>query len=192
MKRAQLTPEDDADKNRWRTPLALFRALDLRFRFRLDAAAGPENALCRSFFTEADDGLAKSWRIARTLGGSVWLNPPYSKTALPLFMEKCVKEAQAGATVVALVPATMEVRWMHDFVVGVAAEDWLFNRRLAYRHAVTGEPMGNSNFASQLVVYTPEGAVGGVTRFGGMTREGVPTTAADREYWQERMMRRAA
>ncbi|MDH0752583.1 phage N-6-adenine-methyltransferase [Citrobacter freundii] len=43
------TPADQRDL--WRTPPALFAALDAEFCFQLDAAAAPHNALCRKFIT---------------------------------------------------------------------------------------------------------------------------------------------
>ncbi len=41
------TPADQRDL--WRTPPALFAALDAEFCFQLDAAAAPHNALCRQY-----------------------------------------------------------------------------------------------------------------------------------------------
>lgn len=43
------TPAEQRDL--WRTPPALFAALDAEFCFQLDAAAAPHNTLCRKFIT---------------------------------------------------------------------------------------------------------------------------------------------
>lgn len=93
----------------WETPQDFFDALNLRFRFELDAAALPQNAKCRRFFTPADDGLRQEWR------GSVWLNPPYGRE-LPAWMRKARASALEGATVVCLVPARTDTRWWQDNV----------------------------------------------------------------------------
>lgn len=55
-----------------RTPRPLWDALNAEHRFTLDVAASAENALCPTFYTATDDGLAQPWH------GSVWCNPPYS------------------------------------------------------------------------------------------------------------------
>lgn len=62
------TPADQRDL--WRTPPALFAALDAEFCFQLDAAAAPHNALCRKFISEKkpDDGTSDVWGIGITGG----------------------------------------------------------------------------------------------------------------------------
>ena len=43
----------------WETPQFLFDALDKEFGFEFDVCATPDNAKCRRFYTEEDDGLAQ-------------------------------------------------------------------------------------------------------------------------------------
>jgi phage N-6-adenine-methyltransferase len=73
--RAQNHPQqkvnDDVD-DRSVTP-EVFAALHARFRFTIDAAASPSNALLARYWTRDDDALGKSWA-----GERVWCNPPYS------------------------------------------------------------------------------------------------------------------
>lgn len=45
----------------WATPPEFFKALDAEFHFTLDVCATAENAKCRNYFTEEQDGLAQSW-----------------------------------------------------------------------------------------------------------------------------------
>ena len=59
---------------KWATPQDFFDKLNEEFHFTLDAAASPENAKCRKYFTEQDDGLTKSWK-----GETVFVNPPYCR-----------------------------------------------------------------------------------------------------------------
>ncbi|MCL9231089.1 phage N-6-adenine-methyltransferase [Salmonella enterica subsp. enterica serovar Enteritidis] len=70
------TPADQRDL--WRTPPALFAALDAEFCFQLDAAAAPHNTLCRKFITAEQNTLETSWADYLNVPGYVWLNPPYS------------------------------------------------------------------------------------------------------------------
>lgn len=50
----------------WATPQNFFNSLDSEFSFTLDPCACPENAKCKKFFTEKDDGLSQDW------GGSAY------------------------------------------------------------------------------------------------------------------------
>jgi phage N-6-adenine-methyltransferase len=73
--------------------------------FTLDAAATPENAKARRFFTKDDDALAQSWGQHEV----VWLNPPYSRIAA--FTDKALEESQR--LIVMLVPARTDTQWWH-------------------------------------------------------------------------------
>ena len=68
------TPADQRDL--WRTPPAIFSALDAEFCFQLDAAAAPHNALCRKFITVEQNTLETPWADYLNVPGYVWLNPP--------------------------------------------------------------------------------------------------------------------
>lgn len=85
----------DAAKDEWQTPLWLYLLLDNEFKFNLDAAATPKNALCQDYFcdhrkypTALGDGLISSW------WGNVFVNPPYSQ--LKKWVEKSYIEVQKG------------------------------------------------------------------------------------------------
>ena len=45
----------------WATPQSFFDQLNNEFRFTLDPCATAENAKCRSFYTQEDDGLKQDW-----------------------------------------------------------------------------------------------------------------------------------
>ena len=97
-----------SQKEEWGTPPAFFQGLDAEFGFTLDVCAHPATAKCARFFTRADDGLRQDW------GQEIcWMNPPYGRL-LPQWMEKAVTSWQAGATVVALVPARTCTQWWHQ------------------------------------------------------------------------------
>jgi phage N-6-adenine-methyltransferase len=129
----------------WATPKAVFAALDAEFHFDLDVCADATNAKCARFFSAADDGLAQEWP------GTVWLNPPYGRHGggIAAWMEKARESAQAGATVVCLVPARTDTRWWHESAMR-AAEVRLVKGRLSFGAGDNPAP-----FPSAIVVFRP-------------------------------------
>lgn len=92
----------------WATPQAFFDKLNLIYGFELDVCATPENAKCVRYFTKEQDGLTQEWR------GVCWMNPPYGRT-IGKWVKKAYESAQAGATVVCLLPARVDTAWWHDY-----------------------------------------------------------------------------
>jgi len=92
----------------YQTPPELFAELDAEFNFTLDAAASTDNALCAKFFTTAEDGLLQDWS-----GQTVFVNPPYARWQLFRWVEKAAASAGQNATVVMVVPASVETAWFH-------------------------------------------------------------------------------
>jgi phage N-6-adenine-methyltransferase len=119
----------------WSTPQDLFDEFDAEFGFGLDVCATAENAKCARYFTRADDGLARQW------AGSCWMNPPYSTIAA--WVRKAWESAQAGATVVCLVPSRTDTAWWHDYCA--RGEVRFLQGRLRFNGAKT--------FASAVVVF---------------------------------------
>lgn len=130
----------------WCTPPALFAALDKEFAFTLDAAASDDNALCATYFTKASDALTQTW------SGTVYCNPPYGP-GIGAWIAKGYAEAQAGSTVVMLVPARTETAWWHDYVMR-AAEVRLIRGRLSFINDYDGAGH-NAPFPSCIVVFRP-------------------------------------
>lgn len=126
----------------WETPADLFAALDAEFGFTLDVCAIAENAKCRAFYSPADDGLAHDWI------GACWMNPPYGRE-IGRWVAKAYESAQAGATVVALVPARTDTAWWHDYVTQAEAVRY-FRGRIRFGEAAHGAP-----FPSAVVVFRP-------------------------------------
>lgn len=81
-------------KEDWRTPPWVVRGIEALhgIRFTLDAAADPDNAQAPAYLSIVNDGLTAGWGR----GDVVWLNPPYSPTMTPAFMEKAAREARRG------------------------------------------------------------------------------------------------
>jgi len=98
----------------WGTPPDLFAYYDQEFHFTLDVCALPANARCPAYFSPADDGLRQSW------SGTCWCNPPYGHGQLKFWVKKAYQEAQAGATVVMLIPARTNETWWHRYCLRAA------------------------------------------------------------------------
>lgn len=98
----------------WETPQEFFDKLDDEFHFTLDACATSENAKCKRFYDEVQDGLTQSWN------GVVWCNPPYGRKITGKWVKKGYESALGGATVVMLLPARTDTAWFHDYVYGKA------------------------------------------------------------------------
>ena len=93
--------------NEWQTPPALFAQLDKEFHFTLDPCATPENAKCQKFYTQADDGLSKSWANER-----VFMNPPYGRE-IGHWIRKAYLET--SALVVCLIPSRTDTKYWHEY-----------------------------------------------------------------------------
>jgi phage N-6-adenine-methyltransferase len=94
------------------TPAEVFRPLNERFRFTVDACASAENAKCERYWTAEQNGLTQSWA-----GERVWCNPPYSHPNLDRWLDKAWQQAESAELVVMLVPANRtEQRWWQQRV----------------------------------------------------------------------------
>lgn len=103
----------------WSTPDYFFKRLNTEFNFHLDVCATPQNRKCARFYTEADDGLSKSWEVHPS--GAVWCNPPYKRGVIGKWVEKAHAEADyLQVTVVCLLPARTDTAWFQDYVLPYA------------------------------------------------------------------------
>ena len=94
----------------WETPDELFKELDSKYHFTLDACARPENAKCKKFFTVKEDGLAQDWK-----GHTVFCCPPSGRGNLRRWVQKAAKEAKKkGTTVVMLLPVSTDSKWFQE------------------------------------------------------------------------------
>lgn len=127
----------------WATPQKFFNRLDLEFGFDLDVCATPDNAKCKRFYSEQDNGLVQPWR------GVCWMNPPYGRV-IPKWVKKAYEEAQGGATVVCLLPARTDTGWWHSYAM--RANEIRFVRGRLYFN----DGCGRAPFPSAVVVFRPE------------------------------------
>jgi phage N-6-adenine-methyltransferase len=110
-----------SDTHLWSTPQAFFDALDAEFGFTVDVCALPSNAKCADYYSPEQDGLQQVWT------GSCWCNPPYG-AVIGRWVQKAYESAQSGALVVCLLPARVDTRWWHDYVLPVAEVRYLKGR----------------------------------------------------------------
>lgn len=99
----------------WETPNSVFDPLHAEFAFTIDAAASDENHKLERYWTVAENGLDKPWYAER-----VWLNPPYSRGQLDLWLAKIDEEVngpEPAELVVALLPADTSTRYFHRYVI---------------------------------------------------------------------------
>lgn len=130
----------------WGTPDEVFVPLDGEFGFTLDVCATRGNAKCARYFTEEQDGLAQDW------GREVcWMNPPYGRE-IYAWTRKAREAAECGAAVVALLPASTDLAWWHDDVVGRAEVRYIRGR---VRFITDGPYRASGFFASVIVVWRP-------------------------------------
>lgn len=131
----------------WATPPEVFEPLDQEFGFTLDPCATAANAKCARYFTEAEDGRVQDW--GREV---VFLNPPYGRE-IYAWTRKAREAAATGATVVALLPASTDLAWWHDDVLGHATEVRYIRGRV--RFLTDGPYRASGFFASVVVIWRP-------------------------------------
>lgn len=131
----------------WETPPELFEQLNLEFRFTLDPCATARTAKCARYFDEATNGLEQDW--AREV---VFMNPPYGRE-IYAWTKKAREAQEAGATVVGLLPASTDLAWWHNDVIGHAEVRFLRGR---VRFLTGGPYRASGFFASVVVIWRPK------------------------------------
>jgi phage N-6-adenine-methyltransferase len=134
----------NGDGRHWATPPDVFDPLHAEFDFTLDPCATPETAKCPLFFTEEQNGLAQSWA-----GHRVFMNPPYGREVYA-WTRKAREEAANGALVVGLLPASTDLKWWHEDVIGHAEVRYIRGR---VRFLTDGPYRASGFFASVIVIW---------------------------------------
>lgn len=124
----------------WETPQDFFDSLDSEFNFDVDVCTLPENAKCRNYYTPETDELRQIW------AGACWCNPPYGRK-IGDWVKKAGESAEAGATVVMLLPARTDAKWFHEYICG-HAEIRFIRGRLKF-----GESQNAAPFPSMVVIF---------------------------------------
>lgn len=130
----------------WATPVALYESLDAEFGFTVDVSASDLNYKHPRYWTETQNGLAQDWR-----GEVCWMNPPYG-AEIRAWIRKARESADAGATVVGLLPAETDSDWWHEHIVGRAEVRYLRGRIRFDVHHADGTKQWASPFRPSVVV----------------------------------------
>lgn len=154
----------------WRTPEWIWKPWHEALHFVIDAAATHDNHLpfAKKWYVagagQDSNGLTADWRrdIEALGGGSVWLDPPYSKAAGPLlkWVEKSLYEASRGVVVCMLLPADTSTNWfslLWNRTAGCwkdGVQGYFTDVRVKFIHPDTGKPEGSPKFGSVVVVLT--------------------------------------
>lgn len=132
------------NKDLWETPDHIFKPLNRMFQFNLDPCCTEDTAKCVRIFTPDTNGLIQSWA-----GYNVFVNPPYSRGNIDLWVEKCFKEAGGITNVVALLPVSTSADWYQKYVLGNTIY-WV-NKRIKFVGAPYTAP-----FSSMIVHFNGE------------------------------------
>lgn len=125
----------------------MYFALNQEFEFTVDACATPSNAKCPRFWSEAENGLEQDWR-----GERVFMNPPYGRE---IYWWTYKARTSAADVVVGLLPASTDLAWWHDDVIGHAEVRYLRGRV----RFLTGGPYRASGFFASVIVVWRNGGV---------------------------------
>ena len=127
--------------DQWATPQDFFDKLDAEFHFSLDPCASEDNAKCKKYFTEEDNGLIQNWG-----GQRVFCNPPYGRE-ISKWVRKCSEESKNCEVIVMLLPARTDTAWFWDYIYN-KAEIRFIRGRLKFGGSSQGAP-----FPSMVVIF---------------------------------------
>lgn len=144
----------------WATPPEIFNPLNEEFRFTLDVCATPQNAKCERYYTEKQNGLYQPWH-----GERVWMNPPYGRE---IYAWTRQARAASAEVIVGLLPASTDLAWWHEDVMGHAKEVRYLRGRV--RFLTDGPYRASGFFPSVIVVWQQAGAKAG-------TKQGAVSTS---------------
>ena len=131
----------DMYSNEWYTPEYIFKAFPV---FDTDPCA-PITPLWNTanvMYNINDDGLSKEWV------GTVWLNPPYERKTMSLFLEKMVSHNDG----IALLFNRLDSRLFQSHVLGKCSSILFLKGRIKF-YKPNGEQGDSSNVGSILVSY---------------------------------------
>lgn len=109
---AQAGNHRGTSKQDYATPPEFIAAVEAMFGpIAFDLAASADNTKAPRFYSEADDSFTKPWHL---IEGLLWLNPPFGNIAP--WAAKCHAEAELGARIAFLVPASVGSNWYRNSI----------------------------------------------------------------------------
>ena len=148
-------------KNSWATDPLIFNAMNKEFNFSLDAAANDHNHKVPNYLTKEDDSLNVDWwqnifdyeQASYLNRFTVWINPPYGKGYIKLFMNKAIEQKAKGVTSVLLVPATLDAQWLP--ISDISEIRIITGGRLSFINPVDGTKVNGNTKGSMFVIFRP-------------------------------------
>lgn len=133
----------------WETPQDFFNKLNKEFNFTLDPCCTKENAKCKIYFTEEQDGLKQDWK-----DNVCFMNPPYG-TKISKWVKKAYESSRGGALVVCLLPARTDTSWWWDYCL--KGKIRFIRGRLKFRGRNTKGKLVNypATFPSAIIIFRP-------------------------------------
>lgn len=104
------------------TPRDFFNICDKELNFEWDLAANEKNKKCAKWLGPGPgafkaNSLEVDWHL---LGkGWLWLNPPFAK--IEPWIKKCREEADKGAKIAVLLPASVDSNWYCNYIESESA-----------------------------------------------------------------------
>lgn len=134
----------------YRTPPWLLALLEREVlggkRFKLDAAATRENAVCKRYHDEAANGLLQPW------ADPTYCNPPYR--AIELWIAKACREAEGSGLVACVVgPKGCSQAWFHEWAK--RGTIWAPDQRIAFLDPDTGAQTESAREDSMVYSFGP-------------------------------------
>jgi phage N-6-adenine-methyltransferase len=146
--KAIATNKNFTEKDMWETPAHIFDTLNKEFAFNLDPCCTIQSAKCANYYTIDDDGLSKDWS-----GSTCFVNPPYSRNNIDLWVEKCYLESlKENTIVVALLPVSTSSNWWHKWILNNCQLRYI-KQRVRFKGA-----SGTAPFSSVIAVFNKQGA----------------------------------
>lgn len=110
-------------ENEWYTPAPIIEAARTTFGpsgITLDPATSQlaqQTVRADTWHTKDDDGLTKDWH------GNIWLNPPYAQPLIGQFIDKLIKETEAGRLnqAIVLVNNATDTKWGQKLITAATA-----------------------------------------------------------------------
>lgn len=122
--------------NHWATPADFYELLNAEFQFDFDP--------CPLF---ADfDGLVIEW------GERNYINPPYERKAKQAFIEKSVKEKNAGKLCVMLLPVSTSTRAFHEMILPNMTEIRFVKGRLSFIKSEESRSHGDCGMHDSMLI----------------------------------------
>jgi phage N-6-adenine-methyltransferase len=149
------TPTNERDEAR--TPPSLFKILDDRFGFHLDACATSKNTLCQFYWDINADSIKQEWHKLPGMNEDprIYCNPPYSRGNINRFIKKGYEESLKGATVVMLLPMDSSTVAFHKYCMN--ASEWIiFQPRVKFLRPCGIPFSGSPKFGSFACVFKQE------------------------------------